>query len=90
MHRLVVVVLVSVPVQANEGILEYLVDGRLASAGGPHTHEPVAHQLRLVQLDDFVDLQRGKGAGYIQQTHEEAHSIVGDLSVIYVHVFSIL
>ena len=63
MHRLVVVVLVSVPVQANEGVLEYLVDGRLASAGGPHTHEPVAHQLRLIQLDHLVDLQRGRGGG---------------------------
>ena len=60
MYRLVVVVLVAVFVQVGEGILENLVDSGLTPSRGTHTHQPMANQLGLVQLDDFTDLGRGE------------------------------
>lgn len=54
MDKLVVVVLVAIFVQVGEGVLEDLVDGSLTPPRGTHAHQPMANQLGLVQLDDFL------------------------------------
>ena len=55
-YWLVVVVLVSVFVEAEESVLEDLVDGGLASSRGTDTHEAVTNQLCLVQLNHLTNL----------------------------------
>ena len=57
MDRLVIVIFVPVFVEAQQSILQDLVDGRLPSAGGAHAHEPMSHQLSLVQLDHLANLR---------------------------------
>ena len=61
-HWLVVVVLVSVLVEADERLLEDLGDGGLAPASGAHAHQSMTHQLSLVELDHLADLCRVQGA----------------------------
>ena len=63
MYRLVVVVLVAILVQVDEGVLEDLVDGSLTPSRGTHAHQPMANQLGFVQLDDFTDLGGGGEGG---------------------------
>ena len=58
MDRLIVVVLVPVFVEIEEGFLQDLVDGRFPTSGRTHTHESMAYQLSLVQLDHLTNLQR--------------------------------
>ena len=58
MDRLIVVVLVPIFVEIEEGFLQDLVDGRFPTSGRTHTHESMAYQLSLVQLDHLTNLQR--------------------------------
>ena len=56
-YWLVVIVLVAIFVEAEEGVFEDLVDGGLPSSSRAHTHETVTHQLSLIQLDHFTNLE---------------------------------
>ena len=58
MHRLVVVVLVTILEEAVESIFQDLVDGGLASTSGSYTHESVTNQLSLIQLNDLANLEK--------------------------------
>ena len=56
--RLVVVMLMTSFVQADECLLEDLINRCLPSPCWAHTHQPMAHQLSLIQLNNFSNLDR--------------------------------
>ena len=56
MDWLVVVILVPILVEAEQGILQYLIDGCLASSSWTDTHQPMTDQLSLIQLDHLTYL----------------------------------
>ena len=61
MDGLVVVMFMTCFVQADECLLEDLINRCLPSACWAHTHQPMAHQLSLIQLNDIANLDRGQG-----------------------------